>query len=325
MDSENELGARDLASLKRALGSLILDALADPLTIELALNDDGRLWHEKLGRASRMHCIGRIDSSTAMNIVRRIAGAVGAEITRTQPLLECELPLGNERVAIQIPPITLVGPAVTIRKPASSIFTLDQYVLSESMTRAQADILQRALADHRNILVVGGTSSGKTTLVNALIAAMVDRDPLERIVIIEDTRELQCAAENSVRLKTCTKAQVSMRELLRSTLRMRPDRILVGEVRGAEAMSLLMAWTSGHPGGCATVHADHPRGGLPKVSMLVSMDPFAPKPVEPLIAEAVHLLVHTHKTPQGRRVAEIREVLGFDSQTNQYNTRRLDA
>jgi P-type conjugative transfer ATPase TrbB len=320
MDLDNDLDERDLVSLKRALGRPILEALADPLTIELALNPDGRLWQERLG--DRMRCIGTLDAHTAMNVVRRIAGAVGAEITRAQPLLECELPLGNERVAAQIPPVT-TGPTLTIRKPASSVFSIEQYVASQGMTRRQADVLLQAIADHRNIFVIGGTSSGKTTLVNALIGAIVDNDPGERVVIIEDTRELQCTAENSIRLKTDKKAKVDMRELLRTTLRMRPDRILVGEVRGPEALSLLMAWTSGHRGGCATAHADHSRGGLSKLSMLVSMDPDAPRPIEPLIAEAVNLLVHIRKTPQGRRVAEILEVAGYEN--NQYITQRIDS
>lgn len=321
MDQEIDLDARDLASLKRVLGPLILDALADPTTIELALNPDGRLWHERLGAGTRMRCIGRIDAHTAMNIIRRIAGAVGAEVTPKQPLLECELPLRGERVAAQIPPV-VTGPAFAIRMPASSIFTLEQYVETKVMSRSQGDVLERAVADHRNVLVIGGTSSGKTTFVNMLIRAMVDHDPYERPIIIEDTRELQCAAENAVRYRA-TK-DVNIHQLLRTSLRMRPDRILVGEVRGPEALALLMAWNSGHSGGCATVHADNTRLGLSKLAMLVSMDPDAPRQIEPLIAEAVHVLVHVHKTRDGRRcVNEIREVCGYEN--NQYVTKRIDS
>ena len=319
MESDPDLDARDLASLKRVLGPNVLDAMADPTTIELALNPDGRLWQERLG--ARMRCIGQLDAHTAMNIIRRIAGAVGAEVTPKQPLLECELPLDGSRVAAQVPPV-VTGPSFAIRKPASAVFSLEQYVEAEVMTRAQAEVLLRAIADHKNILVIGGTSSGKTTLVNALIRAMVDHDPLERILIIEDTRELQCSAENGVRFKTSKAAQVDIHQLLRTSLRMRPDRILVGEVRGSEALGLLMAWNSGHPGGCATVHADHTRAGLSKLAMLVSMDPEAPRHIEPLIAEVVHILVHVQKTSQGRRVREIREVSGWDN--NQYVTKRID-
>jgi len=320
MDPELDLDARELASLKRALGPLILEALADPTTIELALNADGRLWHERLGEGTRMRCIGRLDAPTGMNVIRRIAGAVGAEITSKQPLLECELPLRGERVAAQVPPI-VTGPTFAIRMPASSVFTLEQYIETRAMTRAQGDVLQRAVADHRNILVIGGTSSGKTTFVNMLIRAMVDHDPLERPIIIEDTRELQCSAENSVRYKA--NKDVDIHRLLRASMRMRPDRLLVGEVRGPEALALLIAWNSGHSGGCATVHADNTRLGLSKLATLVSMDSNAPRHIKPLIAEAVHVLVHVHKTTDGRRcVNEIREVSGYENR--QYITKRID-
>jgi type IV secretion system protein VirB11 len=320
MELEHDLDARDLASLKRALGPLILDALGDPTTIELMLNADGRLWHERLGQ--RMHCIGQLDAAAAMNIIRRIAGAVGAEVTREQPLLECELPLDGSRLAAQVPPV-VTSPTFAIRKPASSIFSIEQYVQAKVMTQAQADVLQRAVADHRNIMVIGGTGSGKTTLINALIRVMAEQDPLERILVIEDTRELQCAADNAVRYKTSKAAQVNIHQLLRTSLRMRPDRILVGEVRGSEALALLMAWNSGHPGGCASIHADNTLAGLSKLAMYVSMDPEAPRHIEPLIGEVVHVLVHVHKTNDGRRVREIREVRGYEN--GQYITQRIDA
>ena len=314
----DESDARDMASLKRALGQTLLDALSDPQTKDVSLNDDGRVWQERIGE--RMRCIGKIDPTTAMNIVRRIAGSVRKEITRSQPLLECDLPLDGSRVAAQIPPVVPV-PTLSIRKHASEIFTITQYVDTRVMTPKQADALLRAISDHDNILVLGGTGSGKTTLVNALISAMVDNDPLERIVVIEDSRELQCAAQNVVRF--CATKQVSIRELLRATMRMRPDRILVGEVRGPEALSLLMALNSGHPGGCATLHANSSRAGLSKLAMMVSMDPESPEPIEPLIAEALPVLVHIEKAAAGWKLREILKVDGYDDR--KYQTTRLDS
>jgi type IV secretion system protein VirB11 len=179
--------------------------------------------------------------------------------------------------------------------------------------------LQSAIAAHRNILVVGGTGTGKTTFCNALIAQMVAVAPGERLVILEDTREIRCTAENSVQYHTTP--SVTMTQLLRTTLRMRPDRILVGEVRGPEALDLLMAWNTGHEGGAATLHANNARAGLVRLQMLVSMHRDAPSHIEGLIAEAVDVVVHITRTPTGRRVEDVLEVLDFGP--NGYSTKPL--
>lgn len=317
MDPSEPTDGRALAMLKRVLGRDILDAFADPLTLELVLNPDGQLWQEHFGE--RMRCIGRRDEAAAMAIVRTIAGTVGQELTRDSPLLECELPLDGSRVAAQIPPV-VAAPTFAIRKKASRVFTLEQYVEAGVMTEQQAGLLRRAVAAHRNILVIGGTGTGKTTLVNAIVHAIVAHDANERLVLIEDTRELQCSAINSVAYKTSS--NVNMTQLLRTTLRMRPDRILVGEVRGPEALDLLMAWNTGHEGGCATLHSNDCMSGLSRLATLVSMHPSAPRVIEPLIADAVHVLVHIQKTPAGRRIKEIREVRGYENNT--YLTVRSD-
>lgn len=179
------------------------------------------------------------------------------------------------------------------------------------MTPAQCRAIQDAVARRRNILVIGGTGSGKTTLVNAVIERIVAIEPDVRLVIIEDTGEIQCTAKNHIQYHTST--EVSMTQLLRTTLRMRPDRIIVGEVRGPEALDLLMAWNTGHEGGVATLHANDARSGLSRLAMLISMHPDSPKPIEPLIGEAVHLIVHIARTPKGRRIEEILEVSGFEN------------
>ena len=167
-----------------------------------------------------------------------------------------------------------------------------------------------AVKDHRNILVIGGTGSGKTTLTNAIILEMVKDNADERIFIIEDTGEIQCSAKNFVQFHTSL--EINMTQLLKTTLRMRPDRILVGEVRGAEALDLLMAWNTGHEGGVATLHANNAKAGLDRLAMLISMHPESPKPIEPLIAEAVDVIIHIAKTPEGsRKVKEVLEVRGY--------------
>ena len=162
---------------------------------------------------------------------------------------------------------------------------------------------------HRKILVIGGTGSGKTTLINAIINEMVRSDPDERIFILEDTGEIQCAAQNFVQYHTTL--DVDMTQLLKTTLRMRPDRILVGEVRGPEALDLLDAWNTGHEGGAATLHANDALSGLTRLESLISRNPSAPKEIMSLIAEAVDMVVHITRTPHGRKIQQIIEVQGF--------------
>ncbi|WP_295392424.1 P-type conjugative transfer ATPase TrbB [uncultured Thiodictyon sp.] len=241
-------------------------------------------------------------------IIKTVAGYHGKEVTRHKPILEGELPLDGSRFAGQVPPV-VTAPTFAIRKKAVAIFTIDDYVTAGIMTAGQAAILSDAIGAHRNILVIGGTGSGKTTLVNAIINRMVERDPAERVVIIEDTGEIQCAATNFVQYHTSL--EVPMTLLLKTTLRMRPDRILVGEVRGPEALDLLMAWNTGHEGGAATLHANSARAGLDRLAMLISMHPDAPRPIEPLIGDVVHIVVHIARTPEGRRVQEILAISGY--------------
>lgn len=293
--------------LERDMGPVLLAALNDPRTVEIMLNADGKLWQERLGEP--MKCIASIRMAQAQAIIETVAGYHGKEVTRQKPILEGELPLDGSRFAGQLPPV-VPAPTFAIRKRAVAIFTLAQYVEDGVMTAGQRDALIEAIRAHRNILVVGGTGSGKTTLVNAIINQMVVQDPTERVILIEDTGEIQCAAANYVQYHTSI--DVNMTTLLRSALRMRPDRILVGEVRGPEALDLLMAWNTGHEGGAATLHANNARAGLDRLAMLISMHPDSPRPIEPLIAEAVHVVVHIARFEGQRRVQEILAVSGFD-------------
>ncbi len=303
--------------LRRDLGHAVLTALADPQTVEIMLNADGVLWQECLG--NKMLPIGKMLPSRAEAFMRTIATCLDTTITRKSPILEGELPLDGSRFAGQIPPIVR-APIFAIRKKASSIFSLEQYVAGKIISAQQKQIIVDAVRNHRNIVVIGGTGSGKTTLTNAIIQQMIEENANERIVIIEDTGEIQCSAKNFVQYHTSL--EVTMTHLLRTTLRMRPDRILVGEVRGAEALDLLMAWNTGHEGGVATLHANNARAGLDRLAMLISMHPQSPQPIEPLIAQAVHMLIHITKTPDGsRKVEEILQVSGYAD--GEYKTRKL--
>lgn len=302
----NTVRERAKRKLERDMGPELMAALNDPTTVELMLNADGRLWLERLGEP--MRCIGSLRNAQAQAIIETIAGYHGKEVTRAKPILEGELPLDGSRFAGQLPPV-VPAPTFAIRKRAVAVFTLEQYVERGIMTPRQHGVLVDAVRAHRNVLVIGGTGSGKTTLVNAIIHEMVAQDPAGRVFIIEDTGEIQCAAVNHVQYHTSS--DVSMTSLLKATLRMRPDRILVGEVRGPEALDLLMAWNTGHEGGAATLHANNARAGLDRLAMLISMHPDSPRPIEPLIGEAVHLVVHIARAEGGRRVQDILRVDGY--------------
>ncbi len=307
---------RIIRKLERDMGPELLTALADPKTVEIMVNADGVVWQERLGESMRR--IGNLRVAQAQAVIETVAGFHSKVVTRNSPILEGEFPLDGSRFAGQLPPV-VPAPTFAIRKKATSVFSLDQYVKDGIMTSYQRDYLVDAVAAHRNILIIGGTGSGKTTLVNAIIHQMVICDPNERIFIIEDTGEIQCAAINHVQYHTTL--DVSMTALLKTTLRMRPDRILVGEVRGPEALDLLMAWNTGHEGGTATVHANNAVSGLNRLSMLISMHPDSPHPIEPLIGEAVHIVVNISRTNGGRRVQEIIEVAGFSN--GAYNTKEI--
>ena len=302
---------RVVVKLERDLGSVILNALREPSTIEVMVNADGRIWQEQLGLP--MRCIGSLSPAKVEAVIKTVSGYYNKETTRLKPVIEGELPIKTAsnalpRFAGSLPPV-VEAPIFAIRIGAAAIFSLADYVATGIMSQQQAEFIKTAVKDRRNILVTGGTGSGKTTLLNAIIQHMVANEPTERIVIIEDTNEIQCSADNFVQFHTSLDADMTL--LLKTTLRMRPDRILVGEVRGAEALDLLMAWNTGHEGGVATLHANNARSGLIRLDTLISMKRNAPRLIEPLIGEAVHLIVHIAKTPQGRKVTEIIEILGY--------------
>ncbi|RBP21729.1 type IV secretion system protein VirB11 [Marinobacter pelagius] len=301
---------RLLRKLRGELGQTIIEALDDPRVIEIMLNSDGALWIERHGEG--MKRVGTMSAPNAESLMGTIADALHTVVTRENPILEGELPLDGSRFEGLLPPI-VAHPTFTIRKKASVVFTLDQYIEQGIMTSAQCQAIQNGIQRRANILVVGGTGSGKTTLTNGIIDGITKACPDDRLVIIEDTAEIQCSAENAVILRSSV--DVDMLRLLRATMRLRPDRILVGEVRGGEALALLKAWNTGHPGGVATVHANGGRAGLIRLEQLIA-ETGATGNMAPLIGEAVDLVVVIEKTKGGRRIREIIEVNGVDAQGN---------
>ena len=259
-----EASSRGARMLRTALGPAIAGWLDDPAVIEVMLNPDGRLWVDRL--ASGLTATGEtLSPADGERIVRLVAHHVGGEVHAGAPRVSAELPETGERFEGLLPPV-VIAPAFAIRKPAVAVFTLADYVASGIVTREQADLLRIAMAARSNILVAGGTSTGKTTLTNALLAEVART--ADRVVLIEDTRELQCAAPNLVSLRT-RDGVATLTDLVRSALRLRPDRIPIGEVRGPEALDLLKAWGTGHPGGIGTIHAGSAIGALRRLEQLI--------------------------------------------------------
>ena len=299
-----EAASRSIGMLRTAMGA-ITGWLDDPAVVEVMLNPDGRLWIDRL--SGGLSDTGkRLSAQDGERIVRVVAHHVGAEVHPQSPRISAELPVHGERFEGLLPPI-VAAPTFAIRKPAVAIFTLTDYVKAGIVPAEQAEFLREAVAKRRNILVAGGTSTGKTTLVNALLAEVAGT--ADRVILIEDTRELQCKAENLVALRT-KDGVASLSDLVRSSLRLRPDRIPVGEVRGAEALELLKAWGTGHPGGIGTIHAGSATGALHRLEQLIQ-EVVVTVP-RALIAETINVIAVLAGRGTSRRLIELAVVEGLE-------------
>jgi P-type conjugative transfer ATPase TrbB len=298
--------ARGTRMLRTALGPAITAWLEDETIVEVMLNPDGRLWVDRLAEGL-LFTGERISPADGERIIRLVAHHVGTEVHAGCPRVSAELPASGERFEGLIPPV-VVAPAFAIRKPAVAIFSLQDYAAAGIMTAHEADRLRFAVIKRDNIVVAGGTSTGKTTLVNALLAEVAKTD--DRVVLIEDTRELQCSAPNFVALRT-KDGVASLSELVRSSLRLRPDRIPIGEVRGAEALDLLKAWGTGHPGGIGTIHAGSALGALFRLEQLIQ-EAVVTVP-RALIAETIDLVAVLAGRGSHRRLIELVRVQGLDA------------
>ena len=296
--------SRGARMLRTALGPAIATWLEDPAVVEVMLNPDGHLWVDRLteGLADTGQ---RLSAADGERIVRLVAHHVGAEVHAASPRVSAELPGTGERFEGLLPPVVTAA-TFAIRKPAVAVFTLDDYVAAGIMAADQAEALRQAVAARSNILVAGGTSTGKTTLTNALLAEVAKTS--DRVVIIEDTRELQCAAQNLVAMRT-KDGVATLSDLVRSSLRLRPDRIPIGEVRGSEALDLLKAWGTGHPGGVGTIHAGSAIGALRRLEQLIQ-EAVVTVP-RALIAETIDLVAVLAGRGSARRLAELARVEGL--------------
>jgi P-type conjugative transfer ATPase TrbB len=308
--------------LRYEFGSGICALLDDPRVIEIMLNapkgsvKDGELWVERLGE--EMEMFGVMSFSQAENLMRTIASCHNLQITSDSPILECELPFWGSRFTGVVPPV-VTHPTFAIRKKAVAIFTLADYVEKGIMSQAQREAIQGAVLSRENIVVAGGVGSGKTTLINAVIHYISDVFPNERPFVLEDTRELQCSAENRVMMKTAEDLGVDMTRLVKTTLRLRPDWLLVGEIRDGVAFDLLIGWNSGHPG-AVTVHANSAYSALLKMELLASLASEAP--LQGMIGQVVNWVVFIEKHNGSRRIKEVMRVHGYDGV--KYQTESLE-
>lgn len=301
---QSEATSRGARMLRSALGLAIARYLEDDAIVEVMLNPDGRLWVDRLS-CGLTDTGEQLSAADGERIIRLVAHHVGAEVHAAAPRISAELPETGERFEGLLPPV-VTAPAFAIRKPAVAVFTLDDYARVGIMTADHAAALRQAVASRKNILVAGGTSTGKTTLTNALLAEVAKTS--DRVVLIEDTRELQCKTPNLVALRT-KDGVVSLSDLVRSSLRLRPDRIPIGEVRGAEALDLLKAWGTGHPGGIGTIHAGTALGALRRLEQLIQEAVMTVPRV--LIAETINVVAVLSGRGAERRLAELARVNGL--------------
>jgi type IV secretion system protein VirB11 len=320
---------RYIEKLVREFGDTLMTRLRDPLTEDIVLNPDGKLWVKSVGKSFQM--FGTMPASQALSALGTLAAIKGTVIHHDQPVLETDLPIDGSRFQALIPPV-VSSPVFAIRCRPKKVFTLNDYesakILSDKddplntprerddfLQRVRGlshrEVIQRAVAAKKNILIVGSTGSGKTTMVNAVLHELSCTAPDERVLLIEDTTELQCTVVNHVALLAV--GRVTMLDCLRSCMRLKPDRIVVGEVRGAEAHTMLKAWNTGHPGGAATVHANDAVSGLRRLESLVAEATSAPQ--QALISEAVDVVIFIDaekSSKAGRKVREVIVVLGYE-------------
>jgi pilus assembly protein CpaF len=295
--------------------------IKDPAISEIMVNGPAYIFIERDGHLEQVPGVSIAEKSLQI-AVRNIARALGDEISEEKPLLDSRLPDGS-RVAAVIPPCSVGGTTLTIRKFHSRFFTAEELVCAGSISPKLLNCFRDAVEQHRNILISGGTSSGKTTLLTALAAFISGQD---RVVLIEDTSEVQMHKPNLVRFEARREQSglpaVTIRDLLRATLRHRPDRIILGEVRGGEAFDLLQALNTGHSGTLSTIHANSAAQALSRFTscILESGVELPYQAIRANIGDALHLLVHLERRNGRRVVAEALKLVRFDPQADRYIT-----
>lgn len=296
-------------AILNSLGPAIQGLMNDDSVVEIMVNPDGCLWIEEAGKGMRDS--GEIiPFEKTESLIRLVASNSDMQCDEESPSLSAILPISNARFQAFFPPVCR-APFFVIRKRAVAVFTLEDYVRSGIMATPQAEFLRAAVWEKKNILIAGGTGSGKTTLANAILHEISKTD--DRVFIIEDTPELQSSSKNTVHLYTRPEVGFTAQRAVKEVLRCRPDRIIVGEVRDGTALDLLKAWNTGHSGGIATIHANNSLLALRRFESLVS-EVVVNIPRD-LIADTINVVVHIKRTKDGRVVDNISEVTDFNQTT----------
>jgi P-type conjugative transfer ATPase TrbB len=310
MQTNSVVAGRKVAALRQAMGPVIAEALADRLVVEVMVNPDGKIWIDRIGKGRSFtgECLAPADAD---RILRLLADHAGEVVTRDRPRISATLPETGERFQGVFMPI-VSSPTFAIRKRPEVVFTLDDYVERGILDPSMAVVLREAAMARQNLLIAGGTGSGKTTLANAILAEPAFAS--DRVVLIEDTAELQCAAADKVEMLTKrTDPPVTMTDLVRDTLRLRPDRIIIGEVRDGSALDLLKAWNTGHPGGLATIHANSAAEALTRLEDLIGE--VTQRVPYRAITQAINVVVYIERTSTGRRIREVSRLVGREGET----------
>lgn len=302
---------RHILMLETAFGQAIMDYLQDPSIIEIMLNPDGHIFIDQL-RIGKSPTQIFISPEQAENIIKLVASYKNYEVHEKTPMVATEIPFLGARFQGWLPPVVKAA-SFAIRKRATNIFTLEHYVKEKALTQKQAYFLQNAVLNRKNILIVGGTGTGKTTFANALLDVLKGTN--DRILILEDLPELQLLAEDVVFMNTTD--SVNMRDLVKGSLRMRPDRIIIGEVRDGAALELLKAWNTGHPGGISTLHANSIETTPYRLEDLIRE--VVATPPQYLIPQAVDLVVFIERTKHGlRKIQSLATLTGFEQGKYQF-------
>ena len=297
---------RTLANLKFSMQD-IMAHMQDPNVFEVYINPDEKIWVDTFDKG-RIFTGEKLPKDTSKQIIYNVAALTGQIIDADKPILSAEIPdtkdFDSARFQGVLPPV-VCAPTINIRKHPKKIYTLDDYVTQGVMTKKQKDIIVKAIHERKNIIAAGGTKSGKTTFLNAILAEIA-KDK-SRVIMIEDTPELRCSAEDCVSMVATD--HITMDDCLRSVLRQTPDRIVVGEVRNSEALALLDAWSTGHNGGCSTVHSNSAKDTLLRLENMISRVSITPQRVT--IAQAVDMIIYLKYTGTKRTVEEIIEIKAY--------------
>ena len=305
-----------LESLQSDDGQGFMDIWKQPAVTEINLNDDGRVWVKRHGHDDAH--FADLSAAEAMNVISLVADSVQEIVSFKKFKLECEFPLDGSRFSALVPPVARV-PIFSLRKHNPVILPLEDFVEKGVFPAEVHDLIGRGIDERLNILVVGATASGKTTLVNSIIREMALHNPFERAVVVEDTRELKSHFGNTLSLRTCENV-ATLSDVISVVLRHSPDRIIVGEVRDEAALGVLSLWNTGHPGGICTIHANSAQEALPRMEDMVRKA--CGDPLRGTVGQAIDLLLFLEKARgvvAGRRLTQVQRCYGYDERKKSYN------